>query len=66
MTSVLLALKELVVLKVIVSQTGKEPAALTDRLQVGVRTPGVIKFGIEKEEQSTTETWSKKLVICKV
>ena len=56
MTSVLLALKELVVLKVIVNQTGKEPAALTDRLQVGVRTPGVIKFGIEKEEQSTTET----------
>lgn len=50
MTSVLLAPKELVVLKVIVSWTEKEPATLTDRLQVGVRTPGVIKFGIGKEE----------------
>ena len=47
-TRELFVLSELVVLNVIVSCTGKETAALAERLHVGEKTPAVTKFDIEK------------------
>lgn len=52
----LLLVSALVVLKVIVSCTGKAPAELAERVQIAVNIPGVIKFDIVKDDWSTTET----------
>lgn len=56
MKSELLLISALVVLKEIVSWTGKAPAELAERVQVTFNIPGVIKFDIVKDDWSTTET----------